>query len=99
MQSLIKMKSLIARKEVPVASITIRNLDEKTKSMLRIRAAHHNRSMEEEARNILRAALAEEALTPVNLAEAIRSRFESLGGVELELPLREPMREPPELGQ
>lgn len=55
--------------------------------------------MEEEARNILRAALAEEASTPTNLAEAIRRRFEPLGGVELELPTREPMREPPELGQ
>ena len=67
--------------------------------MLRIRAAHHRRSMEEEARNILRAALAEEASIPVNLAEAVRSRFEPLGGIELELPTREPMREPPELGQ
>ena len=82
-----------------MASITIRNLDEQTKSLLRIRAAHHNRSMEEEARNILRAALAEKASTSVNLAEAIRSRFEPLGGIELELPTREPMREPPELGQ
>ena len=45
------------------------------------------------------AALAEEASTPVNLAETIRSRFEPLGGIELELPAREPMREPPELDQ
>ena len=29
-----------------MASITIRNLDEKTKSRLRIRAAHNKRSME-----------------------------------------------------
>jgi plasmid stability protein len=55
--------------------------------------------MEEEARNILRAALAEETSTPVNLAEAIRRRFEPFGGVELELPARAPMREPPGLGQ
>jgi len=79
-----------------MASITIRNLDEKTKSQLRIRAAHNNRSMEEEARNILRASLARKAPTPRNLAEAIRRRFEPLGGVELQLPPREPMREPPE---
>ncbi len=73
-----------------MTSITIRNLDGRTMSKLRIRAAHHTRSMEEEARNILRAALAEEASIPVNLAEAIRRRFEPLGGVELDLPPREP---------
>jgi len=78
-----------------VASITIRNLDEQTKSKLRIRAAHNNRSMEEEARNILRATLA----APFNLADAIRKRFEPLGDVELQLPPREPMREPPQPGQ
>lgn len=51
--------------------------------------------MEDEARYILRAALADEAAAPGNLAEAIRRRFRSLGGVELSLPSREPMREPP----
>ena len=80
-----------------MASITIRNLDEQTKARLRIRAAHRKRSMEEEARSILRAALAEEAGTPQNLAEAIRRRFRPLGGVVLRLPPREPMREPPKL--
>ena len=82
-----------------MASITIRNLDERTKSRLRIRAAYHRRSMEEEARNILHAALAEETSTPVNLAKSIRRRFKTFGGIELELPTREPMREPPDLGQ
>lgn len=33
---------------------------------------------------------------PTNLAEAIRARFAPLGGVELELPPREPMRDPPD---
>ena len=51
--------------------------------------------MEEEARNILRAALVEDAATPRNLAKAIRRRFRPLGGVELRLAAREPMREPP----
>ena len=78
-----------------MASITIRNLDKQTKARLRVRAAHHQRSMENEARNILRAALAEEAATPRNLAEAIRRRFRPLGGVELRLPVHQPMREPP----
>lgn len=78
-----------------MASITIRNLDEQTKTRLRVRAAHRKRSMEDEARNILRAALAEDSRTPQNLAEAIRRRFQPLGGVVLRLPTREPMREPP----
>jgi plasmid stability protein len=78
-----------------MASITIRKLDEQTKTRLRVRAAHHKRSMEDEARNILRAALAQDAAKPRNLAEAIRQRFAPLGGVELRLPVREPIREPP----
>jgi antitoxin FitA len=82
-----------------MASITIRNLDEQTKARLRVRAAHRKRSMEEEARNILHAALAEAAATPRNLADAIRRRFRPLGGVELRLAVREPMREPPKPGK
>jgi antitoxin FitA len=78
-----------------MASITIRNLDDGTKARLRMRAARHRRSMEEEARTLLRTVLAGDAATHGNLADAIRSRFEPLGGVELELPRREPMREPP----
>jgi plasmid stability protein len=38
--------------ERPLASITIRNLDEGLKRKLRLRAAHRNRSMEDEARDI-----------------------------------------------
>jgi antitoxin FitA len=82
-----------------MASITIRNLDERTKARLRARAAHHERSMEEEARQILRAALNEKETSPGNLAEAIRRRFQPLGGVNLSLPTREPMRDPPNLAR
>ena len=82
-----------------MASITIRNIDESTKARLRVRAAHHKRSMEDEVRNILRAALSEESPAQHNLADAIRRRFQPLGGVKLELPLREPMREPPKPGK
>jgi plasmid stability protein len=78
-----------------MASITIRNLDEQTKARLRVRAAHRKRSMEDEARHILRAALADEAGGPGDLAEAIRRRFRPLGGVDLLLPARAPMRESP----
>lgn len=82
-----------------MASITIRNLDDQLKKRLRVRSAQHGRSMEEEARDILRTALATESPTPPNLAEAIRRRFSALGGIQLTIPPREPMREPPDFGQ
>ncbi len=77
-----------------MASITIRNLDDDVKTRLRKRAAGHGRSMEEEVRVILCEAVERKA-GPENLARAIRARFAPLGGVELEIPLREPMWEPP----
>ena len=79
-----------------MASITVRNLDEGLKRRLRIRAAENGRSMEQEARDILRAALDQEAPAGQNLATSIRAHFEPLGGVELVLPPREPMSEPPQ---
>lgn len=79
-----------------MASITVRNLDEGLKRRLRIRAAENGKSMEQEVRDILRAALDEEVPTGKDLASAIRARFAPFGGVELELPPREPMREPPQ---
>ena len=80
-----------------MASITIRNLDERIKTGLRVRAAEHGRSMEEEARRILRAAVEADA-APADLVASIRARVEPLGGIELSLPTREPVREPPQLG-
>ena len=82
-----------------MASITIRNLDAHTKARLRVRAAHRQRSMEEEARSILRAALAVNDATPHDLAAAIGARFRPLGGLDLALPAREPMRAPPVAGK
>jgi plasmid stability protein len=81
--------------EAPMASITIRNLDDDLKSRLRIQAAVHGRSMEEEARDILRCALNTEQSPPRNLAQEIHQLFAPLGGWEIDLPPREPMREPP----
>lgn len=82
-----------------MATLTIRKLDERTKGRLRVRAARHGRSMEEEARTLLRTVLAEDAVAPSNLADSIRARFRPLGGVELKLPAREPMRRPPKPGR
>jgi plasmid stability protein len=82
-----------------LAAITIRNLDEKTKARLRVRAARHGRSMEQEARTLLKAALREDNPPRSSLAGAIQARFRRLGGLELRLPPREPMREPPKPGR
>ena len=80
-----------------MASITIGNVEEPLKAQLRIRAETHGRSMEDEARDILRNALNRESAQPANLASAIRARFAPIGGVELLETLREPTREPPAL--
>lgn len=84
-----------------MASLNIRQLDPALKELLRVRAAHNGRSMEAEARAILKEALAGTAPKPATgaaLVEAIRQRFAPLGGVELELPPRGPAREPPSFG-
>ena len=52
--------------------------------------------MEYEARDILRTALVQEQTQHGNLADAIRSRIEPLGGVDLPLPARGSMRDPPD---
>ena len=79
-----------------MASITIRNLDHQIKERLRVRAARRRRSMEAEARHILGAALMARDGPRGNLAGAIRRRFGPLGGVDLRLPARNPMRPPPQ---
>lgn len=77
-----------------MATMTIRNLEDSLKSKLRVRAAMHGKSMEDEARDILRTALAVEPAGPRNLALAIRERLAPLGGFDLPDTPREPIREP-----
>ena len=67
-----------------MATLTIRQLDEKTKIRLRVRAAHHGRSMEEEIRDILRDAVKEEARHRKGLGTEIAELFK---GIELEEPI------------
>jgi len=74
-------------------SITIRNIEDRLKTRLRIRAAEHGRSMEEEARCILREALDQQ--TPRSLADLALELFGPEHGVELELPGPVKAREPP----
>jgi len=78
-----------------MASITIRNLDDDVKRRLRVRAAEHGRSMEEEARDILRRVVGQPS-APKNLGQSIHQRFAALGGVDLALPARTPMRASPD---
>lgn len=82
-----------------MATLTIRDLDETLKRSLRVRAASRNRSMEEEARQILRAALQESPPPATDLATRIRARFAGLGDVELPIAEREPVRPPPGFGE
>jgi plasmid stability protein len=82
-----------------MASITIRNVDDRFKARLRGRAAQNGRSMEDEARDILRAALTQESPEIASLVGSIRARIEPLGGVELGFAAREPIRAPVQLGE
>jgi antitoxin FitA len=75
-------------------SITIRNLDDGLKSRLRVQAARHGHSMENEAREILRTVLSRKESKSGNLAAAIRARFAPLGGVDLPKEARQAMRRP-----
>jgi plasmid stability protein len=80
-----------------MASITIRNLDEHIKQSLRVRAAEHGRSMEEEARAILRDAVGTR-IRSRNLGMEIHRRFAAIGGIDLDLPARGPGRGLPDFG-
>lgn len=82
-----------------MTTVTIRNVDDALKQRLRLRAATHGRSMEDEARDILRTVLSVESSRSGNLAETIRRRVAALGGVELEITPREPIRDAPDFGE
>jgi plasmid stability protein len=70
-----------------MAAVTIRNLDDRIRERLRIRAARHGRSMEAEMRAILADAVCEPGEN-AGLLHAFRQGFGKLGGVELEIPPR-----------
>jgi plasmid stability protein len=78
-----------------VASITIRNLEAYLKSRLGIQAAAHGRSIEDEARGILRSAPNREPKGPENLGTAINILFRPFDGIDLPAVPRDPMRKPP----
>jgi len=75
-----------------MATLTIRNLDEKIKRRLQVRAALNGRSMEAEVRASLAASVADSmtgASPEEDLGTAIHKRFAALGGVELNISPRQ----------
>jgi len=93
-----------------MSSLTIHDMDPDLTEKITRRAARYGRSPEEEALWLLKDALKDSrrmadahsedgepprAQDAENIYEAIRRHIEPIGGVELELPKREPMREPP----
>lgn len=82
-----------------MATLTVRNLEDSLKSRLRLRAAARNRSMEDEVRHILRAALEETAVPSTDLGARIRARFAGLGDIQLPIAEREPVRPSPGFAQ
>lgn len=76
-----------------MATLTIRNFDDDLKSTLRVQAARHGQSMEEEVRGILRQALAKP--TPATgLGQRLASRFQAVA-TEWPIPPRSLPRTPP----
>ncbi|MCP3961748.1 MAG: hypothetical protein GY719_28230 [bacterium] len=75
-----------------MASLSVRRIEREVYEGLRTRAARHGVSMEEEARRILKRAVA----APDRLGELAVECFEPAHGVELKLPPREP-HQPPDL--
>jgi plasmid stability protein len=84
-----------------MASLTIRNLEDSTKAQLRLQAARHGRSMEEEVRSILRQAVTGSPPQPSRegVGSRIQAHFARLGGMELELPKRTDQPEAPDLAE
>ena len=83
----------------PMATLTIRNLDDAVRDRLRQRAVEHGHSMEEEVRQILRQVVkpADTAATSEGLGSRIHNHFAQLGGLELELPSRSDIPATPDL--
>ncbi len=70
-----------------MASITIRKLPERTKEILRVKAAKSGVSLEAYARQILQKESGREA-TPTDIVKLAEKYFGAKGGVDLELPKR-----------
>jgi antitoxin FitA len=82
-----------------MASMTIRNLPDETKRLIRVRAAENGRSMEEEVRErLIRDYKPEHAKQPAktNWVEDLIKTMQGMGDAELELPPHLPASPPPD---
>ena len=80
-----------------MATLVIRNVEDILHARLKAQAAAHGRSMEEEARQLLRGGLVSERPADVTgFGDAMRALFEPLGGVELPDVQRDKLSEPPD---
>ncbi|MBE0493596.1 MAG: plasmid stabilization protein [Thiomicrospira sp.] len=75
-----------------MASITIRNLEEELKTNLRIIAAQHGHSMEEEVRCILRQVIGQHAPVEKGFGSKLKAKFEDAAADSFNLPERQPPR-------
>ena len=103
--------ALLAREDVEYISVKVSSVFSQlnlvafdatkgyVKERLRARAARHGVSMEEEAREILKTGVAQSEETCENWVKALRRRVAAVGGVDLPIPPRSPMREPPDFGE
>lgn len=78
-----------------MAALTIRNLDESIKSAIRVRAAQHGVSMEEEARRLLREAVSQ-SNHPTPMGQRLLARFSETASEEFRVPERHRPRAAPE---
>lgn len=85
----------LGERQAMSTSITIPDPDDELSTALEARAKKRGTTIGDEARRTLLEALQ----APEDLGAAIRERFAPLGGVDLELPKREPIEEPPDLAR
>jgi antitoxin FitA len=86
LQALLSCDSKSLERPWDMANLSIRQVDEETLRQLRLRAARHGVSTEEEVRRILRRAVS----SPERLGDLAVSMFGATHGVELELSQRTP---------
>lgn len=80
-----------------MAALTIRNIDDEVKNRLRLQAAQHGCSMEQEVREILSRAVLPKRNPPA-FAQRIQKHFASLELDALPVPERRMARTPPSIG-
>ncbi|MCK6441160.1 FitA-like ribbon-helix-helix domain-containing protein [Elstera cyanobacteriorum] len=78
-----------------MTQLLIPNLDDALFQRLQAQAATHGRTVAEEAEALLETMLPAPLSPPLKLGSAIHALFQPFGGVDLPLPKREAVREPP----